>query len=443
MTAQSPIERFQTLLRIPTISHTDESLTDWSQFDAFIQTVTELYPRVHAVLDREIVGGHTLLYRWKGAATAAPSVLMAHYDVVPATDEGWVHPPFAAQIIGEGEERVLWGRGTLDDKGALVCILEAVEAQLASGFAPQNDIYLSFGHNEETAGDGAVAAVNTLKARGIRPAFVSDEGGAIVEGVFPGVDAPIAVIGVAEKGIMTLVLRVEQAGGHASTPPRVTATTRLAKAIVRLHKHPFPARFSQTNLDMVRTVGAHGRGLVGILFRAAMITKPLLLLAFSRLSEETNAIVRTTMAVTQLSGSAAANVLAERATATVNIRVMVGSTVAETVAHVRRVIRDDSVHIDVFDESEPSPVSPITGTAWQALSDSITEIFPGTIVTPYIQLGASDSRRFTAISDHVYRFSPFEMSAAQRATLHAKNENISVATWHRGIEFYRALIGRL
>jgi len=443
MTTNSPLERFQTLLRIPTISYTNEDLVDWVQFDTFIEKVAELYPLVHSTLERELVGGHTILYRWKGAEETSPSVLMAHYDVVPASDEGWVHPPFAAELVGEGESQVIWGRGTLDDKGSLVSILEAVEAQLAAGFTPRGDIYLSFGHNEETAGGGAIAAVEALTARGVTPAFVSDEGGAIVEGIFPGVDAPIAVIGVAEKGIMSLVLSVEQAGGHASTPPTLTATTRLAKAIVRLHKNPFPARFSQTNLDMVRTVGAHGRGIVGALFRAAAVTKPLLLLAFSRLSEETNAMVRTTMAVTQLSGSAAANVLAERATATVNIRIMVGSSVAEAVAHVRKVIRDDGVKIDVFDDSEPSPVSPITGAAWDTLKSSIEETFPGTVVTPYIQLGASDSRRFTVISNNVYRFSPFEMSKEQRATLHAMNENISVATWHKGIEFYKTLIGRL
>ncbi|MGV8969043.1 MAG: M20/M25/M40 family metallo-hydrolase [Microbacteriaceae bacterium] len=443
MTANSPLERFRTLLRIPTISHSDESLTDWTQFDAFIETVADLYPKVHSELEREMVAGHSMLFRWRGTESGSPSVLMAHYDVVPATEEGWVHPPFAAQLVSDGVEEALWGRGTLDDKGALVSILEAVEDLLLAGYTPRNDIYLSFGHNEETAGGGAVAVVELLASRDIRPAFVCDEGGAIVEGVFPGVDAPIAVIGVAEKGIMTLILSVDQAGGHASTPPPLTATTRLARAIVRLHKNPFPARFSQTNIDMIHTIGKHGKGVVGALFRAVKITRPLLLLAFTRLSEETNAIVRTTMAVTQLSGSAAANVLAERATASVNIRVAVGSSIDETVSHVRRAIRDDGVHIEVVDESEPSAVSPISGNAWDALTASIEETFPGTVVTPYIQLGASDSRRFNAISDHVYRFSPFEMSRDQRSTLHAMNENISVATWHRGIQFFTTLISRL
>ena len=442
MTA-GPIERFQTLLRIPTISHSDESLTDWAQFDLFISELARLYPALHATLDLEIIAGHSLLYRWKGSADGAPTVLMAHYDVVPADDEGWDYPPFAATLVGEGDDTLVWGRGTLDDKGALVSVLEAVERLVSSGFVPQNDVYLSFGHNEETAGDGAAAIVAVLEGRGIRPALVIDEGGAIAEGVFPGVTAPVAYVGVSEKGITTLVLSVDQVGGHASTPPKLTATARLARAITRLTAKPFPARFSPTNIEMITRLGAHAAGPLGVVFRNLWLTKPLLLAVFTRLGDETNALVRTTQAVTRLSGSAAANVLAERATATVNIRVAVGSSVDESVAHIRRVIRDELVTIEVLESSEPSPISPSSGAAWELIASQVESTYPGTLVSPYIQLGASDSRRYTAISDHVYRFSPFEMSKDERATLHARNERIHLATWLRGIEFYVGLIERV
>ena len=379
---------------------------------------------------------------WRGRSSGAPTVLMAHYDVVPASDEGWVHPPFAATLVGEGAERQLWGRGTLDDKGALVSVLEAVERLVVTGFTPQNDVYLSFGHNEETAGDGAAAVVAVLAGQGIRPSLVIDEGGAIAEGVFPGVTSPVAYVGVSEKGITNLRLSVEQAGGHASTPPRLTATARLARAIVRLDSRPFPARMSPTTVEMISTLGAHVGGPLGAVFRGARRTRPLLLAVFTRLSDETRALIRTTHAVTELSGSAAANVLAERATATVNMRVAVGSNVADAVRHVRRAIRDDVVRIDILEASEPSPVSPTTGPEWQLVRELVESTYPGTIVAPYIQLGASDSRRFTAISTNVYRFSPFRMSAEERATLHAKNERIHVDTWLSGIDFYAELIAR-
>jgi len=437
------IERFRELLRIPTISRSDETLTDWAPFDEFIAALPRLYPALHAALSLEVIDGHSLLYRWAGSGNAAPSVLMAHYDVVHATDEGWTHPPFAAELVGEGTDAVLWGRGAIDDKGALVSILEAAERLAEAGHVPAADVYLSFGHNEETAGGGAAAVAAVLEGRGIRPSLVLDEGGAVVEDIFPGVAGPIAVIGVSEKGIAGVSLTVEQEGGHASTPPRFAATVRLARAIVRLNRTPFPAGFSSATLEMVRTLGAHSTGPLRFASRNLWLTRGVLLSVFSRLGVETSAMVRTTQAVTELSGSGAANALAERARATVNVRVAVGSSVAEAVAHIRRAVRDPLVKVEVIEASEPSPISPSSGPAWDLLARTIEYAYPGTIVTPYVQLGASDSRRFTGISDNVYRFSPFELSFDERAALHAMNERIRVATWLRGIDFYERLISEL
>jgi len=443
MDPSASLQRFRELLRIPTISRSDETLTDWEPFDEFIAALPRLYPALHAALELEVVEGYSLLYRWKGAGDGPPAVLMAHYDVVHATDEGWEHPPFAAELVGEGADAVLWGRGTIDDKGALVSILEAAERLARAGHVPANDVYLSFGHNEETAGGGAAAAAAVLEGRGIRPALVLDEGGAVVEDIFPGVAGPIAVIGVSEKGIAGVSLTVEQEGGHASTPPRFAATVRLARAIVRLNSKPFPAGFSSATLEMVRTLGSHSTGPLRFASKNLWLTRPALLAVFSRLGVETSAMVRTTQAVTELSGSGAANALAERARATVNVRVAVGSSVAEAVAHIRRAVRDPRVAVEVIEASEPSPISPSSGPAWDLLAETIEFAYPGTIVTPYVQLGASDSRRFTGISDNVYRFSPFELSFDERATLHAMNERIRVATWLRGIDFYERLLSKL
>jgi carboxypeptidase PM20D1 len=434
------VERFRELLRIPTMSRNDIETTRWEDFDAFLEALPRLYPDLHAALERTVIARHSLLYRWAGREPGAPTVLMAHYDVVPATEDGWEHPPFAAELDGEGEDRVLWGRGTLDDKGALVAILEAVDALVRAGHLPLNDVYLSFGHDEETVGKGAQAIVAHLAERGVRPALVVDEGGAIVEGVFPAVSAPSAMVGVSEKGITTLRLRVAQAGGHASTPPRMTATVRLARAITRLNSRPFPARLSETNLLMIETLGAHATGPLRQVFLHARLLKPLLIAAFGRLSDETRAIVRTTTAVTRLSGSLASNALAEEAEADVNVRIAVGSSVDETVRHLRRAIRDPLVEILVIDANEPSPVSPTSGPEWESLRDSITATYPGVIVSPYVMLGASDSRAFTRISDAVYRFTPFELSSDDRGTLHARNERIRIATWLRGIGVYATLL---
>lgn len=443
MSHDAAIARFQALLRIPTISREDETQVEWEQFDRFLTTLQELFPLLHRKLDREIIAGYSLLYRWPGRSSTEPSVLMGHYDVVAATDFGWKHPPFAAELSGKGDEQLIWGRGTIDDKGAVVGILEAVEAQIESGLQPAQDIYLCFGHNEETSGEGARAVAQLLAGRGIRPALVLDEGGAIVEGAFPGVTMPVAVVGVTEKGSSTFRLVVDQQGGHASTPPKLSATARLARAIVRLNGRPFRASFNPVTVEMFRTLGVHATGFIGFLFRNIRFTRPLLLSVFARQGDESNAIIRTTQAVTMLDAGHAVNALAERATATVNVRIAVGSTVDEARRHIVRAIADESVRVETVTAGEPSPVSLVSGISWELLRSTIEKVYPDTIVTPYVQNGATDSRHFTAISRGVYRFTPFELTGEQREALHARNERMHVTTYLRGIEFYRALIAAL
>ncbi|CAN5187613.1 M20 family peptidase [soil metagenome] len=443
MSSSPAVARFQALLRIPTISHPDEELTDWAQFDTFIATLAELYPQVHARLDRDVVEGHTLVFRWRGRSSTEPSVLMAHYDVVPATDFGWKHPPFAGELSGRGDDEVIWGRGTLDTKGAVASILEAVELQLTAGLVPAQDIHLVFTHNEESAGGAAPAVVDLLESRGIRPALVLDEGGAIVEGVFPGVAQPVAVVGVTEKGQAGLRLVVEQQGGHASTPPSVTATVRLARAILRLNARRFPAAFSPTALEMFRTLGEHATGVIGWAFRNIGISRFVLLPIIARSGDELNAMVRTTQAVTQLTAGQAPNALAERAEATVNVRMAVGTTVDEVLAHVRRAIADDQVRVEVAYGEVSPPASLLSGIGWEVLRSTIEATYPGTVVTPYVQNGATDSRHFTRISRGVYRFTPFQVSKDERDALHAKNERLHVATFLTAVEFYRALVAAL
>ncbi|MFB2584083.1 M20/M25/M40 family metallo-hydrolase [Herbiconiux liukaitaii] len=440
---EAALARFRTLLAVPTMSRLDVETVDEEAFERFRAMVEELYPAVHGASERELVAGGTLLHRLPGRRPGPATVLMAHYDVVAADAEGWTHPPFDGVLTGHGDERELWGRGTLDDKGSVVAVLEAVERRLAEGWVPEHDVYLLFGHDEETHGTGAEAAAALLVQRGVRIGLVLDEGGAVVEKLFPTVDDPIAVVGVSEKGTTNFRLTVEQHGGHASTPPPVTATARLARAITRLSARPARARMNDVTVQMIRTLGPHGRGPLRYVFTRAHLFRPLLTAAFERLSDETAAIVRTTMAVTQLSGSLAANALAERAEAVVNVRIAIGSSVDATRRHIERAIGDPLVRVEVEDANEPSPVSRSEGPVWQLLSDAITAAYPTAIVTPYVQTGATDARRFAPHSCTVYRFSPFEMSAEERATLHAKNERMHVATWFTGIRFFEGLLGRL
>lgn len=433
------VERFRALLRIPTVSRADVAEQDSGAFTRFRDALTELYPRLHAALEREVFDDGSLLYRWPGQGTGRPSVLMAHHDVVPADEPGWRHDPFGAELTGDR----IWARGTLDDKGALVALLEAIEGCVADGFVPAADLYVYSGSNEETFGLGAAHAVDLLTGRGIRPGLVLDEGGAVAADAFPGLEGRVAYIGVAEKGIAGIQLSVQKPGGHAATPAANGATTTLARAILRLEEHPAPARLSPPVAAMLRAIAPRARGTQRRLFTRPERFRALLTRVLARRGGEAAALVRTTRAVTRLSGSAGDNVIAERATASVNARIAVGSTVSRTAEEVRRAIRDDEVRVEVLYGDDPSPVSPSDGPEWDRLVGAIAEVFPDAVPAPYVMMQASDSRHFARISDTVYRFLPFEMAAEERATLHAIDESIGVQNWTRGIRFFDALIRTL
>jgi len=439
--AAAAVARFRELLQIPTVSHADEDDIDWEPFDRFVAALPRLYPRTHERLEREVVDGHSLLYRWKGADAGDALVLMAHYDVVPVVADEWQHEPFAAEIVGDGAAAEIHARGAIDDKGSLVAILEAVEQLADMGFTPARDVYLSFGHNEETAGGGARAIVALLQQRRVRPGLVIDEGGAVVDGAVPGVTVPTAMVGVAERGVMTALLTARESGGHASTPPALPATARLARAVDRLHRHPFPTRITPPVRALFATVAPHTPQPLRWVFGNLAITGPLLARVFPRLGPETNALVRTTAVATELSGAPGENVLATTARASINIRLLTGDTVASATAHVRRAVADPEIEVEVRHGSDPSPVSPWRGEPWRRIAGAVSSALGERIVTtPYIQLGASDSRWFTAISEHVYRFTPFHLTRAERDALHAHDERIRVDVWLRGIGFYRDLV---
>ncbi|MCZ2847438.1 M20/M25/M40 family metallo-hydrolase [Modestobacter sp. VKM Ac-2978] len=426
------------LIRIPTVSRRDPEQVDQSVFSAFRERLAELYPRTHRELELELLGTGAMLFHWRSGNGAQPLVLMAHYDVVPADGQAWTRDPFAGEVV----DGVVHGRGAIDDKGALVAVLEAVESLLHEGFRPARDVYLSFGNDEEVAGTGARTAARTLAARGITPWAVVDEGGAVVTGVFPGVPGPIAVVGIAEKGVVDLELTTEDAGGHASSPVRGGATARLARALVRLDEQPFPPRVSDVVLALVDTVGRHAPTGHRVLYAHAALLRPALAGLLSRAGREASALVRTTVAITQLEGSRAPNVLATRARAMANVRVVLGETAESAIERIRGVIDDPSVRLEATRADDPSPVSRTDNEAWATLTAAIQTAHPAATVTPYLMVQASDARHFAQISDSVYRFMPFDLSSAQLASLHAADEHLTVAALARGVAFYRELLQR-
>ncbi|GAB3197762.1 M20 family peptidase [Nocardioides hungaricus] len=439
MTTHRAVPKLQALVRIPTVSHRDPSLVDTAAFDRFVEELREQFPLLHERLELTRVDAHGLLFRWAGRSAQRPVVLMAHLDVVPVDDGApWRHPPFGAEI----HDGAIWGRGTLDDKGQLVAVCEAVETLLDEGFTPAQDVWLSFGCNEEVSGTAAGLAVEELTRRGVRPWFVLDEGGAVAAEAFPGVARPIGVVGLTEKGITSLELRVDGRGGHASTPARNGPTTRIARAITRLDRHQMAASVPDPTVELLRRMAPHAPLALRPLMANAARLRPLLTRALIAAGPEPAAMTRTTFAVTTLSGSPALNVIASTARAGVNIRIMVGDTVASVLEHVRRTIDDDQVQVTVVEESEPSPVSPMD-EAFELIADTIDEVFPDAVPAPYVMMAATDSRFFTAICPRVYRFAPFRMTKGQRESIHSYDEHLGVDALAEGVRWYRRLIERI
>lgn len=441
------VSALQALVRVPSVSDRDPARVDAAVFDRLLDELAAHFPLLHERLELTRVGTHGLLFRWAGASDVRPVVLMAHLDVVPVDPEApWRFDPFGGEVHDSDEGPAIWGRGTLDDKNCVAAICDAVETLLEAGHVPAQDVWLSFGCDEEVSGTSAREAVAVLRERGVTPWLVLDEGGAIAGGAFPGVRAPLGVVGVTEKGTTSIELVAEGRGGHASTPARNGPTARLARAILAIEKAPFPATAPAPTLEMMRRLAPHLpmplRPVLGPLLGRADRIAPVITRALVAAGPEAAATTRTTVATTTLSGSPAINVIASTAKAGLNVRVMVGDTVAGVVEHLRRAVDDDSIRIDVVEAGEASPVSPMD-EPFELVEACIGEVFPDAVATPYVMMAATDSRHFTAISEHVYRFAPFRMSKAQRQAIHSYDEHIGVADLVDGARWYALLIERL
>lgn len=444
----SAAARLAGAIRFATITREDRTV-DSAAFRGLHAYLATAFPRTHAALTREVVNGASLLYTWKGKdTTLAPVVLMGHLDVVPVipgTEAQWTYPAFDG-VVKNG---FIWGRGTLDDKETVMGVLEAVELLVAEGFTPARTVLLAFGHDEEGGGnDGAPSIVKRVKAMGFpTPALVLDEGGAVVEGRFPGVKGPAAMVGVAEKGFVTLELTAAGAGGHSSTPPARTQIGRLARAVAALEATPFPDGLNDASRAMLEAlapampfgqrVAMANLWLTQAAVRSALLKDP-----------ATAAMLRTTTAPTIIRGGAKDNVLPQEAVAKVNFRIAPGETIESVVAYVKGVIADSTIAVKVAPgfAVNPSTVSRTTGSAFRLVSESIRESLGAEppLVVPYLVVGGTDSRYWSqAGAPDVFRFSPipFEQDALQR--VHGTDERIAVDGYAKGIAFFVRLLQQL
>jgi len=433
--AEDIANRLAQMIRCKTVSSKFDDLVDKSEFDRFLDLLSELYPKVHKICDVERVGPSGVLFTLRGRSSDNPTVLMAHYDVVPADEGAWFFPPFEG-VIANG---LLWGRGTLDTKCTLCGIMEAAERLIVEGFVPKNDLFFAFSGDEEISGGSASAIITLLKKRGISPAMVLDEGGAVVEGVFPGVSQECALIGTAEKGVLDVELIIETSGGHASYPPPHTPVGLLSKAVTRIEKRPFRTRLTPPVAAMFTTLGRYSTFIYRLVFANLWCFRPLVSLMCGA-SGELNAMMRTTCAFTMMQGSNAPNVLPPLAKMVANLRIIGGESPDTAVEYLRSVVANDSIVFNKINSTDPSKDSLPEGDGWDAIRGAVEQTWPGAIVSPYLMYAASDSRHYCEICEHVFRFSPMKLSTEERATIHGHNERIPLDTLKKIAQFYTRLM---
>jgi carboxypeptidase PM20D1 len=434
--------RLARAIQIPTISYEDPEKSDTAKFLAFHDLLIELFPKSHAALKREVVNEFSLLYTWGGSnPELKPIILMSHMDVVPispGTEGDWLHTPFSGDVA----DGFVWGRGTMDDKSGVLASLEAVEHLLAAGFAPKRTVILAFGHDEEIGGgNGAPKIVELLKSRGTNAEFVLDEGGSITQGIIPDVTRSVALIGVAEKGYMSLELSVMQTGGHSSTPPRNTAIGILSAAVARLEENQMPARIEGPSLQLFQNVGPHMPISRRVVFANLWFFRPVITSILSG-SAATNATVRTTTATTIFESGDKANVLPVNARSVVNFRILPGDSLDDVTAHVRRVVADDRIKIQqIGTANEAAPPCDPAAPAFKVVATTIRQVCGNDIlVSPYLVVGATDSRYYYPISKNVYRFGALRMEPSDLERMHGTNERVSIENYAEAIRFYAQLI---
>ncbi len=432
-------ETLSALVRLQTLSNPDVNQMDASGFLELHALLTERFPLIHKALRKEIFGGMSLLYHWKGQdAERKALVLLAHQDVVPAPDaESWEQPPFSGALA----DGFLWGRGTMDDKGSLAAILEAVETLLERGFRPQRDIYLCFGHDEEVGGwNGAAVMAAALESRGVRAEFTLDEGLAIVDGEMFGLPRPVALVSLTEKGYLSLELKTSGEPGHSSTPARETAIGVLAGAVTRIANTRMEARLSEPVRQMFRYLGPEMSLPMRIVLANLWLTKPLLLRQLAG-ARTTDATIRTTTAVTIIEGGETENVLPESARAVVNFRLLPGDSIAEVTEQTRKRIQDDRILLSPTCRPNESPEpSRADSPGFEAVHRTIKAVFPETLVAPGIMLGGSDSHHYAAITENTFGFMPLQMGKGDLERIHGRNERLNLEDFKRMIAFYILLI---
>lgn len=431
-------EHLADMVRCRTINATEDSGT--APFFDLHKVLEKNFPLVHAKLKKTIANRAALLFHWAGKdRSAQPVLLLAHQDIVEASGE-WKYPPFAGKIA-EGR---IWGRGTLDNKGNLCAILEAVEILLSENYQPPVDIYIASSDDEEQMGNGAPQILQYFKDKNINLSLVLDEGTPVMDKMAGGIEKPTAIVGITEKGYLTVRFTARSSGGHASSPPEITPIGQLSAFICSIEKHsPFRPVLNNVVREMLQNIAPEMKFPLRFICQNIWLFAPMMPYLLAKLGPSTRSLIKTTCAFTMCKGSSQPNVLPSEASVTANLRLAIDETVADVMLLLQERARKFGLDCAILYAHEPAVVSVLTGKSWDVLLQTITESFPTALIAPTIMPAATDSRHFSEICHHIFRFSPVLLTQEDRQNIHGINENTKISNLARAVFFYETLFRKI
>lgn len=464
--SEKAIRRFAGGIRIATISNDNYEETNFKPFEEFKDYLEKVYPEVYKTMETDTVNTYGMIFRWKGKnSNLKPILFLSHYDVVPvlgydpttttpsdtvfnindkalapinAFADKWDYSPFSG-AVANGR---IYGRGTLDMKVLLFSLMEGASDLIAEGFQPERDIWFAFGHDEEVSGrQGALKIADYFKQKGLTFDAVYDEGGIIASSgsAIESVQRPLALVGTGEKGFLTLQITVKGLGGHSSMPPAKSSLIYAAEIIDKLNTNQFKPTIIAPIASFFNNIGDQMSFTSRMAIANQWLLKPLLLKTMEK-SPASNALVRTTTAVTMAKGSDAPNVLSSESVVTVNFRILPGDSVAGVMEHVKHLCKDYDVNISILSQREPSAISPTNVRGFEVIQECIAKIYPDAIVSPYITIGGTDAYKYQIVSDNIYRLLPFELNQYEQRTIHNENEYISLENFGKVQWYYKEIM---
>jgi len=427
-------KRLAEMIRQETVSSRFEP--DRTKFLDFHKKLEELFPNIHRTCEKHVFNG-SLLFKWSGKGTHEPILLMSHHDVVEANGK-WEHEPFSGDIDEQGR---VWGRGTVDTKASLFCLLTAVEELIAEGFEPECDVYLASSCTEEWSGEGAPLTVQYLKEQGVKLALLMDEGGMIIEEPIAGVKGTYGMVGVLEKGYGDLRFTARGKGGHASAPGKNTPLVRLGKFMAEAERHsPFRNEFNPTVKEMFRRTAPNMKFGMKVIFANMWLFEPLLKKLLPSISPAAGAMLHTTLAFTMAKGADGLNVLPQEAYVTGNMRFIPHQSNEESIALISALAKKYDIETEVIYQDHPCPVVDYEGSAFHLVEEVMAELYPGVGVCPYVMTGGTDAKYYKEVSDNCLRFAPLYINGQQYSSIHGLNENICRGALPKGVDFYKKII---